>query len=66
MLTPGNHDTGNNTKYSMYRRTFYSPETLSINSEDTYYNFYSFDIGLIHFIAFNPYHIVYNMAKSVI
>lgn len=59
MLTPGNHDTGNNTKHSIYRKSFYSPELYNINTDDNFFNLYSFDIGLVHFIAFNPYKFIY-------
>ena len=65
MLTPGNHDTGNNTKYPIFRRTFHSLELNDLNTQESFYNLYSFDIGLVHFVAFNPYKFLYGLANKV-
>ncbi|CAD8046038.1 unnamed protein product [Paramecium primaurelia] len=57
--TPGNHDSGDNYEFDFYRISFLSPEK-PINTQDNYYNFYSVDLGLVHYIFYNPTNIVYN------
>lgn len=56
--TPGNHDSGDNYEYDYYRLSFLSPEKVP-NTRANFYNFYSFDSGLVHFIFYNPDNIVY-------
>jgi hypothetical protein len=35
-----------------------------LNTPTSYYNFFSFDLGLVHFIALNCYWIVYGKATQ--
>ncbi len=64
--TPGNHDSGNITFFPLIRKFFYSPDDPALNNNELYTNFYSFDLGLVHYIAFNPYYLVYSIGNKVI
>ncbi|CAK72338.1 unnamed protein product (macronuclear) [Paramecium tetraurelia] len=57
--TPGNHDSGDNYEFDFYRVSFLSPEK-PYNTKENYYNFYSVDLGLVHYIFYNPTNIVYD------
>jgi hypothetical protein len=59
LLAPGNHDAGNNSRFPIARKEFYSPEQTELNTDDFWLNFYGFDLGLAHFINFHPYWLVY-------
>ncbi|CAD8051211.1 unnamed protein product [Paramecium sonneborni] len=63
LATPGNHDSGKNNEYDFYRISFLSPE-LDLNTRDNFYNFYSVDLGLVHYIFYNPKNIVYNESNQ--
>lgn len=58
MVIPGNHDSGNNSDYPYIRRTFLSPKS-HLDTATYYTDFVSFDLGLVHFISYNPDWIVY-------
>ena len=45
MLTGGNHDAGNNTKFSLFNGLFYKAKDLV----------YSWELGSARFISFNPF-----------
>ena len=62
LVAPGNHDEGENKHFDYLKNSFYTPDKRELNTEDTFYNFYSFDLGLAHFINFHPYWMVYNEA----
>lgn len=59
LSTPGNHDSGANYDFDFYRIAFLSPEK-PLNTRDNYYNFYSVDLGLVHYVFYNPTNIVYD------
>ncbi|CAD8050035.1 unnamed protein product [Paramecium sonneborni] len=61
--TPGNHDSGDNYEFDFYRLSFLSPEQ-NLNTRNNYYNFYSVDLGLVHYIFYNPTNIVYNESNQ--
>jgi hypothetical protein len=48
------------------QKFFYSPDETSLNTQEVFANFYSFDIGLVHYIAFHPYYLVYSMGEKVL
>ncbi|CAD8101777.1 unnamed protein product [Paramecium sonneborni] len=59
MIAPGNHDGGYDYKQTFLRQNF---QMLYLNEYDTsnyQNNFYSFNIGLVHFIQYDPVMIVY-------
>ncbi|CAD8051868.1 unnamed protein product [Paramecium sonneborni] len=60
LSTPGNHDSGANHEFDFYRMSFLSPEKSQYNTRKNYYNFYSVDLGLVHYIFYNPTNVVYN------
>lgn len=64
LIAPGNHDDGANQHFDYLKESFYSPDNKNMNTEDTFFNFYSFDLGLGHFINFHPYWMVYQMATK--
>ena len=60
----GNHDSGNDTLFPMVRQLFRSPQQTQYNTPDSFYNLYSWDMGLAHFVNFQPYWIVYNKSTA--
>ncbi|CAD8136962.1 unnamed protein product [Paramecium pentaurelia] len=64
LSTPGNHDSGANYEFDYYRMSFLSPEKSQYNTRNNYYNFYSVDLGLVHYIFYNPTNIVYNESNQ--
>lgn len=60
MAAPGNHDWGNNTKFEFFRVNFGNLYLKEFNTEHYLNDLTSFDVGLVHFIHFNPIKIVYN------
>ncbi|XP_001347202.1 Acid phosphatase (macronuclear) [Paramecium tetraurelia strain d4-2] len=60
LSTPGNHDSGANYEFDFYRMSFLSPDKSQYNTRKNYYNFYSVDLGLVHYIFYNPTNIVYD------
>ena len=47
----------------MFEGFYWSPQ-LMINTDTSYFNFYSYNLGYAHFINFNPYWMVYNKSTS--
>lgn len=64
LVAPGNHDSGNNTHFDYMKYSFPSPQLAQYNTESEYYNLYSFDLGLAHYVSFHPYWIVYNKSTE--
>ena len=60
LSTPGNHDSGFNYEFDYYRISFLSPDKYQYNTRKNYYNFYSVDLGLVHYIFYNPTNVVYH------
>jgi hypothetical protein len=62
VVTPGDHERGNNSEFTYFRKSFYSLDDDDYNS--TFYNFQSFDIGLAHFIGLNFFYFIYNHSND--
>lgn len=59
MAAFGNHDWGNNTFFDFFRANFGTLYLKEYNTEHYLNDFFSFDVGMVHFIQFNPIKIVY-------
>ncbi|CAK72337.1 unnamed protein product (macronuclear) [Paramecium tetraurelia] len=59
MAAPGNHDWGNNTYFDFFRANFGSLFLKEYNTQHYLNDFFSFDVGMVHFIQFNPIKAVY-------
>ncbi|CAK71249.1 unnamed protein product (macronuclear) [Paramecium tetraurelia] len=59
MAAPGNHDTGENKFYDFFRANFGALFLTEYNTKSYLNDFFSFDVGMVHFIQFNPIKIVY-------
>ncbi|CAD8134668.1 unnamed protein product [Paramecium pentaurelia] len=60
MAAPGNHDNGNNTFYDFFRANFGALFLKEYNTQHYLNDFFSFDVGMVHFISFNPIKAVYH------
>ncbi|CAD8050031.1 unnamed protein product [Paramecium sonneborni] len=59
MAAPGNHDWGNNTYFDFFRANFGSLFLKDYNTDHYLNDFFSFDLGMVHIIQFNPIKAVY-------
>ncbi|CAD8099976.1 unnamed protein product [Paramecium primaurelia] len=59
MITPGNHDGGFDYKYTFLREHFQMLYLTEYDTQNYQNDFYSFNIGLVHFIQYDPVMIVY-------
>ncbi|CAD8199639.1 unnamed protein product [Paramecium pentaurelia] len=64
MITPGNHDSGYNRKQIFLREHFEMPYQNMYNTQDYENYFYSFNIGFVHFIQYDPVKIIYKADQN--
>lgn len=50
MLTPGNHDNGENDEYTYIRTSFKTPRISDYDNDIKYNDFYSFRVGNAYFV----------------
>lgn len=50
MAAPGNHDTGENKFYDFFRANFGALFLTEYNTKSYLNDFFSFDVGMVHFI----------------